>query len=913
MERNGNRMHEWIDELKDQSLVDNQEHKVNVLTNLLAGIMEQFPSCFFVLDNQYDIIATNTGNPVKLSELFGKPAEEAGNFLELVPLNQRHLWKERLSKAFEQEQEIQEKVFIPDSESLLYQFSLRSFHVYGRVAGLILRVEEITPQRRSMDLLKERRETFKALTENLKVAVYTYNDKGYFTYVNPSIERITGYSEEELRKMCYHDLVHPDYREMVKKRGIARLMGNDVPRSYELKILTREGQERWLEVSNSRINLKNTTMVLGTATDITERKKAEEDLKVERAYLENLFENSPEAIVVTSNDGKIERINKEFTRLFGYVPEEARGRSIDDLIAPAGMKNKAARRTRDVAGGDWISAETQRVDKYGNYIHVSILGAPIEVEGKQRAVYGIYRDISERVRAQQDLKESNAQLQYVLDNSKDVIFQVDLDGYFIFINQAAEEMTGYPLHQLLKMNFSDVLAPGYYEHFNEWLQKYDKERITGDTLKLKLLPRDLHSKWIEVSTTPVYRNEEMVRLQGVAREITERVKYEQELKKAKEKAEEADRLKSAFLANMSHEIRTPMNAILGFSNMLKDPSLSQEEREEYTSIINSRGGHLLQIISDIIDLSKIEAGQLVLKKTTFNLNGFMDDTYAAFSKEIQDEGKKHIHLYLEKDLEDDNAYIQTDKTRLYQVLTNLLSNALKYTREGFIQFGYRLVRESRGYSLKFFVKDTGIGVDDSKKEVVFGYFRQSDDSKTREYGGAGLGLSISKRLVELLEGKIWLESEKEKGSVFYFTLPLVREQEAEGNSEQYAKKNNPMNWKDKRILIVEDDQLSIRFLTTVLKDSQADLLYAKSGKEAVNKVREHQDLDLILMDVQLPGMSGNEAASRIRQFNDKIPIIAQTAHAMSEDRMKSIDAGCDDYITKPIDISLLLNKISEYI
>ncbi|MFW6364753.1 MAG: PAS domain S-box protein [Bacteroidota bacterium] len=631
-------------------------------------------------------------------------------------------------------------------------------------------------------LLDEFLLSWKTLTDNLKSIVFIFNKKGRFIYVNPFMERLTGYSADELKNKYFYEIVHPQYQDLVKKRGYSRLRGEKLPSNYELKIQTKRGDYKWLEISASLVKINGEKFGFGTGLDITGRKLAENQLKVERAYLENLFHSSPEAIVVTTNEGVVKSVNKEFLSLFGYREDEITGQLLDKYIAPDNGYSEAKEKTDTVARGYRISTEAVRRKKDGTLINVSILGAPIQVDEKQIAVYGIYRN------------------------------------------------------------------------------------------------------------------------------ITQRIKNQKELKKAKQKAEEADRIKSAFLANMSHEIRTPMNAILGFARLLKEPSLNKEQLHEYVDIINGRANHLLQIINDILDLSKIESDQLLISEEEFNLNQFLKEIYTVISNELKQAGKSDLDLYLRNGLKEDEANIISDKTRLQQILFNLLNNALKYTKEGFIEFGYHLQNWEWG-DLEFFVRDTGIGIEEDRQSVIFDRFRQADESKTREFGGAGLGLSISKGLVGKLGGQMWVNSEYGKGSVFYFTIPFKYKNEKD--KIVTLQSNNfsmSYNWENIQILVVEDDMLSSKFLEAILEDTGASIVFTKDGNDALEEVKNNK-VDIVLMDIQLPGMSGNETTRQIKEINMNIPVIAQTAHAMAEDKSKSMDAGCDDYLTKPIDMQVLLDKM----
>lgn len=381
------------------------------------------------------------------------------------------------------------------------------------------------------------------------------------------------------------------------------------------------------------------------------------------------------------------------------------------------------------------------------------------------------------------------------------------------------------------------------------------------------------------------------------------MQYESDLVKAKEKAQESDRLKSAFLANMSHEIRTPMNHILGFINMLNDADLTEEERGEYIEIVNTSGHHLLQLINDILDIAKIEAGQMVLRKEKFNLHALLHELHASFKINPDLLEKGQVNLYLENSVLLEKN-ITSDAGRIKQVLTNLLSNAIKFTHRGSISFGYQQDNEG---TLTFFVKDTGIGVLPEARDKIFERFKQADDSDTRQYGGTGLGLSISKGLIELLGGRIYFESEVGKGSTFYFTIPNV-----------VAKKTPIVNpsvagEKQHTILVAEDDDFNFRLLRQMIKSLNFNILRAVNGIDAVQLAATHPEIELILMDIKMPHMDGYEATRLIKAERPNLPIIAQTAHAMSGDKERTMEAGCNDYISKPLNKQTLFALIAKYI
>jgi len=372
---------------------------------------------------------------------------------------------------------------------------------------------------------------------------------------------------------------------------------------------------------------------------------------------------------------------------------------------------------------------------------------------------------------------------------------------------------------------------------------------------------------------------------------------------ARDKAQESDRLKSAFLANMSHEIRTPMNGILGFSDLLKNPSLTGEKQQEFIRIIEKSGVRMLNIINEIIDISKIEAGLMNVNITETNINEKIESLYLFFKTQVEGKG---MQLFFKNTLPKKEAIIRTDNEKVDSILTNIVKNAIKYSKEGIIEFGY----QKKDETLEFYVKDTGIGIPKDRQSAIFERFIQADISNKMAQQGAGLGLSISKAYVEMLGGKMWVESEEGIGSTFYFTLPYNTEPKEKSTVKNTVTSVNKVE--NLKILIVEDDETSEALLSITVKEFSKEVLKAMTGKDAIEICHNNPDLDLILMDIQIPDLNGYEATRQIRQFNKDVVIIAQTAYGLYGDREKAVEAGCNDYIAKPIKKDELLSLIQKY-
>lgn len=377
-----------------------------------------------------------------------------------------------------------------------------------------------------------------------------------------------------------------------------------------------------------------------------------------------------------------------------------------------------------------------------------------------------------------------------------------------------------------------------------------------------------------------------------------------ELLQAKNRAEESDRLKTAFLQNMSHEIRTPMNGILGFLRLLEDPEIDVEIRSGYIDIIQESGNRLLKTINDIIEISRIEANQLAVNFSPVDVSKLIEYHLKFHSHQANEKG---ISLVNASQVPAERSVIVSDEHLLNGIMTNLVGNAIKFTKSGRIEVGNYL----QNGSLVFYVRDSGIGIPADKVESIFERFVQADLKSTREYEGSGLGLSIVKGYLEKLDGRIWLESEPGRGSVFYFSIPYRQALEPINKEKQDFTKA-AINLKKLKVLIAEDDPDSLLYLESILKDKVGQILRVDNGIDAVKIFRENQDISLILLDIKMPGKNGYEVVREIRSFNNSVIIIAQTAFAMRDDNNKAIDAGCNDFITKPVDRNKLIQLISRH-
>ncbi|SFS29766.1 PAS domain-containing hybrid sensor histidine kinase/response regulator [Lutibacter maritimus] len=631
-----------------------------------------------------------------------------------------------------------------------------------------------------------------------------------------------------------------------------------------------------------------------------ERAEESED-KLKRAIMA-----SPFPTMIYADDGEVLTINEAWEQLTGYSLKDIPtivdwiNKAFENEIESIGEKNKSF---YDL-NGKAIEGEYEVLTSKGTKLVWDFSSALLgKFSDGRKLVISIAKDITTQKQNQLNLYNQKKLFETMFNTITDGVVITNTKREIILANKGIETTFGYDPEVLLGKTtqilyadiekFKDAGAKFYDENVknadNFYFTLYKNKNndvFPGETFGAKLY--DTNSKWI--GNLEIIRN------------ISERQNLIFNLKIAKEKAEQSDQLKSAFLANMSHEIRTPMNGILGFSELLKNPELTGEKQQQYIDIIEKSGARMLNIINDIIDISKIEAGLMELEITEFNINELGDYLYTFFKPEVTSKG---LDFIFNKKLPIEMAVIKTDREKLLSIFTNLIKNAIKYTDKGIIEFGYQV----KDNFYEFFVKDSGIGIQKIKQDLVFQRFIQADIKNSMARQGAGLGLSISKAFCELLGGNIRVESEEGVGSTFYFTVPYNINLSSQ--NQEHHKLNVPVSAKKihLKVLVAEDDEISKMYLSETIGNISHTILTAASGTDAITICKENPDIDLILMDIQMPGLNGYEATREIRKFNKNVVIIAQTAFGLSGDREKSIKAGCDEYISKPIQSNQLLELI----
>jgi|WetSurMetagenome_2_1015567.scaffolds.fasta_scaffold00654_13 PAS domain S-box-containing protein len=756
---------------------------------------------------------------------------------------------------------------------------------------------------------------YRRLFESAKDGILILDaETGKIIDVNPFLIALLGFSKENLVGKEIWEIGF--FKDLAANRDkFIELQSMEYVRYDDLPLESVDGRKINVEfVSN--VYLENHRKIIQcNIRDITERKNKEKELRNSEIRRRSLLQTIPDLIWLKDTDGIYLSCNRMFERFFGATEDEIVGKNdydfVDPELASFFRENdlKAMRAGKPTINEEWITFADDK-----SRVFLETIKAPMfDIQNNLIGILGIGRDITVRKKAENALQENEIKYRSFFENSMDAILLTSSNGETISVNHAACVMFGYSEEELIKIGRS-----GVEDKTDPRLSVLVAERALMGKAKgeVTFIRKDGTRFCAEISTSLFKNRDGHDRASMIIRDITDRKQAEEELIKAKEIAEKSDHLKSAFLANMSHEIRTPMNGILGFTELLKTPMLTGEEQLEYINIIEKSGARMLNLIDDIVSISKVESGQMEVSVSTENINKLIENLYADFKVEVE---LKRLKFMFFNGLPFEEANIITDREKVVEILTNLIKNGIKFTETGSIEFGYVI----KGDYLEFFVRDTGIGVRHDQKEIIFERFRQGSESLIRNYEGAGLGLSISKAYVEMLGGKIWVESYPEKvpviglngknGTTFYFTISYTPATERGLYSKRVSSANNRENrGRNLKILIAEDDKISELLITIIANRLSKNVLKVGTGLEAVKACLSNYDIDLVLMDIKMPEMDGYEATRQIRKFNKKVIIIAQTAYGLPGDREKAIEAGCNEYIEKPINLTILKNLILKH-
>ena len=827
-----------------------------------------------------------------------------------------------------------------DKEDEGYYFGIRL-----NTGEVILIWEPGVIQRSREKELLAQGDIFERFAEMIPNGVFEISLKGKLTFANSNGLTKFGYTRDDMDKgLSIRNMFH----ESELKKLFNNLKKIDKPGviiSNEYLACTSDGEE--IQVLSQTTGIYNKRGKLlgyrGVLTDITEKKKIQNEILREKIQLETLIESAPESIVQTSQDGTIERVNREFIREFGYSEEECLGKNIDRLIIPDNIPDEGKQFTNRASKNETIAVETYRKRKNGEIIFVSLLIKPVSFNDFTTSLFAIYRNISDQQK-ESDLKAvvqniSNVALTQTEFQDIFTIFKNEISrlyntkNFYIVLYNENDQTLSLPLYNDEKDQFDMVPTKGTLTGWliNEGkptllrqkdIEKLEKAKLidlVGTECKVWLgVPLTIDNKIIgamvlqDYEDESVFTNHDLQVIDIIGNQIALVIQRKEMLANLvieRKKAEEAARLKQQFMSTMSHEIRTPLNEVLGITNLLLQGN-PRSDQMEYIKTLRFSGNHLLTLVNDVLDFNKMESGMIVFEKTIFNLHDFINDLKRTYSFRTDEKG---LQFVIERS-ETLPSEVIGDPIRLNQILSNLLSNSLKFTSAGSIKLKIdELQRDEKDIEIRFSIEDTGIGIPKDKLDTIFESYTQASEDTTRKYGGTGLGLSIVKKLIELQGSKIEVKSDIGKGSSFSFTLKFILSATSSASKGSESTEEGTLDQlTGKRVLIAEDNKINFFVANKFLSKWGIIVSHAENGKIALDMI-QNNEYDLILMDLHMPEMDGIEASGIIRESEKPeikdIPIIALTAAIMSEHEDKIEGLNINDYILKPFKPKELYDKI----
>ncbi len=617
-----------------------------------------------------------------------------------------------------------------------------------------------------------------------------------------------------------------------------------------------------------------------------ERKDTLLKLKASNERYKTVMQKANDCIFLFDMSGNIVNTNTKAEKSLGYSSDELMKLNVLNLVPAIIVEKQKEKYWDHFALGEVIVFETIFLRKNGTEFPVEINSGIVKI-GDEEFVLSIARDISERKASEEKIR----QLSLGVEQSPASIVITDLEGAIQYVNKKFTEVSGYTEKEALGQNprvlKSGKMPDSLYKEL--WSTISAGKEWRGEIINRR---KDQSFYWELVSISPVKNyKEEITHYIAVKEDITGRKEMETALKRAKQRAEESDKLKSEFLANISHEIRTPMNGIIGFTSLLDDEELSPESRKNYINIIQNSTRQLLHIIDEILEISKLQAHQEEKKDQKVNINEMLIKCFSEFDEVAKN---KDLSLYVKKGLPDEAALVYVDEKRLHKIIDHLVENALKFTQQGHVELGYTF----KGDNLEFYVKDTGDGISKEAQQLIFEQFSQEDKRLSRVSGGLGLGLSIVKGNVTLLSGTIRLESEKGTGSTFFVKIPYqpVNPGARVQKAIETASAKSRMT-----VLVTEDEEINYQYLEILLKkyNTSIRVLHAINGKEAVELCQKHPEIKMVLMDIKMPEMGGLEATRLIKAQHPNLAVVAQTAYTALENQEEAQEAGCSAFLRKP--------------
>ncbi len=856
-----------------------------------------FPILVLNLDSEAIIYCSH-----RVGEVFGKIPKTRSELYHLIypdsqyPSEVKTSWKSFLKTA--QRSNIALNIGEYDIHCKNGDIKICEIYIQYLPGKLVTTFHDISEKKKNEQLIINTKEKYRKLVESLPNIVFTITIDGVITYINTRGANYLNFDQKTLIGKNIYTLINKKAIKELSKKMELFLLKNKQTAKTEV-IIELNGRNSIIEIIATRINYDNVVKeILVQATDVTKRRQAERAVKENEKIFRTIFENAPVSINSFDSNGKCLLWNKECERILGFTKEDL-NRSDDPfaLFYPDALIREEVIRTV-ISEPDRIFREWSPVAKNGK--KMTMLWANFRIS--EEKVISIGHDITKQKQAQKKLKENEEMLRNIYENSSSVFYSYGTNETLNYVSPRIKDVLGYTQEEA-KGNWMKLLSdnPINKNGYQDILKSIETGK-RQETYEFELVHKNGTKVLVEARQAPVIKNGKLISIVGSFNDITLRKQNEQELLIAKEKAEESDKLKSAFLSNISHEIRTPMNGIFGFTSLLENADLSNEARGKYIQIIKKSGDRMLETVNDLINISKIETGQEKLNCREINPCLLVEEVFEFFKPLAESKGLKfsfNHHCVNQCDL------ILLDANKLTSIVNNLIRNAIKYTDTGSI-----IIKSNKNDEyLTISVKDTGRGIPKNRHNVIFDRFVQADIQDEEALQGSGLGLSIVKAYTDMMEGNISFESRVGEGSCFTVKIPIKNIKKETIKPPKDVNAN--LDIKFNKILIAEDDEISYRYLAIGLEPYTIQILHAANGEEAVQTAKDNPDISLILMDIKMPVMDGLEATKKIRQFNKTVTIVSQTAYAMSEDKTKSLEAGCNAYISKPIDINRLLTMLDQ--
>ncbi len=741
------------------------------------------------------------------------------------------------------------------------------------------------------------RSFYHLLFDQARFGIVILSSKGSFIDVNPFICNLLGYSHDELLKLTFFSLIYPEDIALGTAENDTVEEGNTIFK--ERKLLKKDGELITTEVHSRKLE-KDRILVL--IEDISGHEKARQ--ASEEKYRQ-IADNTSDVIWIMNEKMEYTYVSPSIFRQRGFTPDEFLNLKPEEIYPPESRKKAVdvyQYGLQLIKGGNLppnfsVTIELQHFCKDGSLKDSEVIISPIiDAEGILKGGHGVSRDITERMKTDRALKESEERFRLAFQTSPDSINIHNMEtGEYVEVNDGFTRLTGYTREDVTgKTSFTTNIWENFEDRARmiELLQKDGS--VSNFEARFRFKDGTVHTGLLSAS---VIRLNGIQHIISIVRDIEKLKKAERDIVKAMETAEEASRLKTAFLNNISHEVRTPMNAILGFTELIRDEDINGPERDRFFGIITSNARQLLSIIDDVLEISRMDSGRIPFNPAAFSLHEMMEDIHLSMNEMVV---RKGLGFFFSHDDMGSSNHVIADKDKIRQVITGLIGNSIKFTANGKISFGY----VKRSNEIEFFVRDTGIGIHETEHEKIFERFYQVENVSVEGTRGAGLGLSIARGLAEVMGGTIRVESSPASGSVFYIIVPY-QEPLLQGVLEENKKH---FSMEDLTILVAEDEDYNYELLHVLLSKKTKRLLHAKNGAEVL-ALLENQKPDLILMDLKMPVMNGYEATRKARSMFPDLRIIALTAYTQPEEERLAIEAGCCAFISKPIKKQDLIETI----